>query len=60
MKKISLAVLGMYLSILSAFSQNSQRVDSSYRPRKLKFEEANIVSSYYQQNWSDDYGQGGR
>jgi hypothetical protein len=50
MKKITLAVLGMYFSILSAFSQNSQQADSTYKTRKLKFEEANIVSSYYQQD----------
>ena len=50
MKKFSLAVLGMYLGILSAFSQNSQKADSAYKSRKLKLEEVNIVSSYYQQN----------
>lgn len=48
MKKLTLAAIGMYLSILSAFSQNTP--DSSYKPRKLKFEEANFVSSYYHQN----------
>ena len=50
MKKFSLAVLGMYLGILSAFSQNSQKADPAYKSRKLKLEEINIVSSYYQQN----------
>lgn len=50
MRKISLSVLGLYVSILSAFSQNSQKADSSYKSRKLKFEEANIVSSYYRQD----------
>lgn len=50
MKKISLAVIGLYLGILASFSQNSQRTDSAYRMRRLKFEEANIVSSYYQQD----------
>ena len=59
MKKISLAVLGMYFTILSAFSQNSQRVDSSYKSRKLKFEEANIVSSYYHQNGNNAAVTGG-
>src|SRR5436305_12271548 len=49
MNKLTLAAIGMYLSILSAFSQNST-TDSSYKPRKLKFEEANFVSSYYHQN----------
>ena len=49
MKKISLAVLGLYVSFLAGFSQ-TQRTDSSYKTRKLKFEEANIVSSYYHQD----------
>lgn len=59
MKKISLAVLGMYLSILAAFSQNSQSGDSSYKTRKLRFEEANIVSSYYQQDGNNATVTGG-
>src|SRR5688572_30175219 len=50
MKKVSLAVLGLYVSILAAFSQNAPRIDSSYKARKLKLEEVNIVSSYYRQD----------
>lgn len=50
MKKISLAVLGLYFGILASFSQNTSRVDSIYKTRKLRFEEANIVSSYYKQD----------
>lgn len=50
MKKISLTVLGMYLTILAAFSQYSKNRDSSYVSRKLKIEEVNIVSSYYRQD----------
>src|SRR4051812_28513628 len=50
MRKISLAVLGMYIGILSAFSQDAPKEDSSYTTRKLKFEEANLVTSYYSQN----------
>ena len=50
MKKICLSVVGMYLGLLTAFSQSSGNTDSSYKPRKLKFEEANIISSYYQQD----------
>ena len=49
MKKISLAVLGLYVSFLACFSQNQERIDSSYKTRKLKFEETNFVSSYYHQ-----------
>jgi len=50
MKKICLTVVGMYLSLLAAFSQRSPNTDSSYKSRKLKFEEVNIVSSYYKQD----------
>ena len=50
MKKISLTVLGMYLTLLAAFSQNSRTGDSAYKTRKLKIEEVNIVSSYYSQD----------
>jgi hypothetical protein len=49
MKKLFLSVIGMYLTMLAAFSQG-QKVDSPYRTRKLSFEEANIVSSYYVQD----------
>ena len=59
MKKLSLAVLGMYFGILAAFSQNTQKVDSTYRSRKLKFEEANIVSSYYAQDGNNAAVTGG-
>ena len=59
MKKISLAVLGMYFGILAAFSQNIQKNDSAYRLRKLKFEEANIVSSYYKQDGNNAVVTGG-
>jgi hypothetical protein len=50
MKKLFLSVIGMYVGILSAFSQNSQYPDSAYTKRQLTFEEANFVSSYYNQN----------
>lgn len=49
----------MYVGILSAFSQNSQVADSSYKNRKLKFEEANIVSSYYRQDGNNATVTGG-
>jgi len=50
MKKLFLAVIGMYISILAAFSQTSPKSDSTYKSRKLTFEEANLVSSYYKQD----------
>src|ERR1043166_6893623 len=60
MKKLFLSVIGMYLGILAAFSQGKQAADSSiYRSRKLNFEEANIVSSYYSQDGNNSAVTGG-
>ena len=59
MVKISLTLLGMYVGMIAAFSQNAGRTDSIYRPRRLKFEEANIVSSYYQQDGNNAAVTGG-
>jgi hypothetical protein len=50
MKKLFLSVIGMYIGILASFSQNSPKTDSAYRQRKLTFEEANLVASYYHQD----------
>ncbi|MEO8712692.1 MAG: hypothetical protein ABI405_11240, partial [Parafilimonas sp.] len=58
MRKLTLAAIGMYLGILSAFSQNNTS-DSSYKPRKLQFEEANFVSSYYHQDGNNSAVTGG-
>jgi len=52
MKKIFLSVIGMYMGILAAFSQGYEKQDSAYKKRRLSFEEANIVSSYYSQDGS--------
>jgi hypothetical protein len=57
MKKLFLAVIGMYVGILSVFSQSSS--DSDYRKRKLTFEEANLVTSYYSQNGTHSAVTGG-
>jgi hypothetical protein len=57
MKKLFLSVIGMYVSVLAAFSQNT--ADSSYKIRKLTFEEANIVSSYYTQDGNNSAVTGG-
>ena len=58
MKKLFLSVIGMYLGILAAFSQNPS-TDSAYKPRKLTFEEANLVSSYYTQDGNNAAVTGG-
>jgi hypothetical protein len=59
MKKMSLSVLGMYLGILASFSQTTKPLDSAYKTRKLSFEEANFVSSYYTQNGNNSAVTGG-
>lgn len=50
MRKICLSLVGLYFWVFGAFAQDSPTADSSYKKRKLKFEEANLVSSYYSQD----------
>ena len=59
MKKLFLSVIGMYVSILAAFSQSQDADSSAYRSRKLNFEEANIISSYYSQDGNNAAVTGG-
>jgi hypothetical protein len=49
MRKLYLSVIGLYVTILSAFCQTSTDT-SGYTNRKLRLEEINFVSSYYHQN----------
>jgi hypothetical protein len=49
MRKLSLVVIGMYLSMVQAFSQAPTTDSSLYKPKKLKLDEINLVSSYYDQ-----------
>ena len=49
MRKLSLAVIGMYIGVLSAFSQ-SVHDSSAYKNRKLKADEINFVTGYYHQD----------
>jgi Protein of unknown function (DUF3570) len=60
MKKICLVVAGLYISLLSAFSQSVPKKDSSqYKSRELKIEEVNLVSSYYHQTGNNAAVTGG-
>jgi hypothetical protein len=59
MKKLFLSVIGMYFTMVAALSQGSPKADSTYKPRKLTFEEANIVSSYYRQDGNNAAVTGG-
>jgi len=58
MKRLSLTVLGLYAGILAAFSQTGTD-SSTYKSRKLTFEEANLVSSYYHQDGNNAAVTGG-
>jgi hypothetical protein len=49
MKKLSLSVIGMYLMMAQAFSQTNATDSTGYKPKKLKLDEINLVSSYYDQ-----------
>lgn len=60
MRKLSLTVIGMYVTILSAFSQNQITADSSaYKNKKLALDEINFVSGYYHQNGNNSAVTGG-
>ncbi len=57
MKKLSLTAIGMYLSILAAFSQNN--IDTAYKSKKLSVDEVNFVSGYYNQDGAHSAVTGG-
>ncbi|MEP2669041.1 MAG: DUF3570 domain-containing protein [Cyclobacteriaceae bacterium] len=60
MIRIPLTIIGLYMSIVSAFSQTATESDSSvYKSRKLKFEEANFVTGYYHQEGNNSAVTGG-
>jgi Protein of unknown function (DUF3570) len=49
MRILSLAILGMYIGILSAFSQTPKDT-TQFKGRKLKIEEIDFVAGYYHQD----------
>ena len=59
MKKLFLSVIGMYFTMVAAFSQSNPATDSTYKKRRLTFEEANLVSSYYRQDGNNSAVTGG-
>ena len=59
MRKLCLSIIGMYVAILGAFSQGNPSADSAYKKRRLTFEEANLVSSYYSQDGNNSAVTGG-
>lgn len=58
MFKIELSALAICISTLAGFSQ-STRDSSKYENRRLKFEEANLVASYYKQDGNNSAVTGG-
>src|SRR5258708_28739521 len=60
MKILSLSVIGMYLMMGHAFSQSTVSDSSGYRDKKLKLDEVNLVSSYYNQTADKSAVMGGR
>ena len=59
MKKICLGIVGIVLTFFSAYAQAPQKDSSAYKSRKLTFEEANLVSSYYKQDGNNAAVNGG-
>lgn len=59
MKKITLSLLGVYLSALMAFGQASKD-SSSYKSTPLKLDEVNFVSGYYWQEGDHSAVTGGQ
>lgn len=59
MKKICLSVVGLVLTLFSAFAQPAVKDSSKYKSRKLTFEEANLVTSYYHQDGNNSAVTGG-
>ena len=60
MRKLSLSVIGMYLMMAQAFSQTNATDSSGYKPKKLKLDEINLVTSYYDQTADKSAVMGGR
>lgn len=47
------------LGLLKAYAQNEQADSTAYKPKKLKVDEINLVSSYYRQNGDNSAVTGG-
>jgi hypothetical protein len=60
MRRICLTVVGMYITLIHAFSQNSSHDSSAYKSKKLSLDEVNLVSSYYNQTADKSAVMGGR
>ncbi|MGB3006431.1 MAG: DUF3570 domain-containing protein [Chitinophagaceae bacterium] len=59
MRKICLSVVGIFLTFFASFAQTTPKDSSGYKSRKLNFEEANLISSYYRQDGNNAAVTGG-
>ncbi len=59
MRKICLSVAGIFLVLFSSFAQTTPKDTAGYKSRKLTFEEANLVTSYYRQDGNNSAVTGG-
>ncbi len=59
MKYISLTIVAIYLGIVASFAQTIKRDTVPYEKRKLKFEQADLVNSYYHQDGNNSAVTGG-
>src|SRR6476469_8962731 len=59
MKYLSLTIAAFYLSILASFAQSVQKDSIPYQKTKLKFEQADLVNSYYHQDGNNSAVTGG-
>lgn len=59
MRKICLSVAGIFLTFFASFAQSSPKDTAGYKSRKLSFEEANLVTSYYKQDGNNSAVTGG-
>ncbi len=59
MKRICLSVVGIFLTLFASFAQTTPKDSIAYKSRKLSFEEANLVSSYYRQDGNNSAVTGG-
>jgi hypothetical protein len=59
MRKICLSVVGIFLTLFASFAQTAPKDTGQYKSRKLTFEEANLVTSYYRQDGNNSAVTGG-
>ena len=59
MKYISLTIVALYLGIVASFAQAIKKDSIPYEKRKLKFEQADLVNSYYHQDGNNSAVTGG-